>query len=272
MYLAHVPVQVAVDRVGVDGFPIAGGDTFKSLADLDRLRIHDDGVFAQAVDDFINLLPFFGGAVAHGVARVDHPGVRMGDELVEGLGRFPHGDDIVGNAHVASPILGKADLLVHPGEDFIEVMVSILEGAEKGIGHLGIFQLFLDGPFGVDEGDDQVGLDEVADDPLVLELPIDSVPFDGGGSTDDDVPLIVAEDLVADLFVLPLPGEFEHVIGGAQESFQRLLAGLGEVVDGVVDLDVTVVALPEGDDLADVFRIVHACDHAGDEGAHRGRM
>ena len=123
-------------------------------------------------------------------------------------------------------------------------MVSILEGAKEGIGHFRIFQLFLDGPLGVDESDDQVGLDEVADDALVFELPVDPVPFDRGGGADDDVPLVVAEDLVPDFFVLPFPGEFKDVVGGSKEAFEGLLAGLGEVVDGVVDFDVAVIALP----------------------------
>ena len=270
--LAHVPVQVAVDGVGVDGFAVTVGHAFKTLADLDRLWVHDDGVFAELVDDPVDLLALFRRAVTHRIAGVDDPGVGVGDELVEGLGRFAHGDDVMGNAHIAGPILREADLLVHPGEDLVKIMVSFLKGLEEGIGDLGVFQLLFDGPFGVDEGDDQVGFDEITDDPLVLKFPINPVPLDGGGGTDDDVPLVVAEDFVSDFFVFPFPGQLKDVIGCAEQAFERLFPGLGEVVDGVVDLDLAVVAVSEGDNFADILRIVHASDHSGDESSHGERM
>ena len=60
----------------------------------------------------------------------------MGDEFVKGLGGFAHGDDIVGDSHVPSPVFGEADLLVHPGKNIVEGVVTLFEGDEKGVGFL----------------------------------------------------------------------------------------------------------------------------------------
>ena len=43
---AYIPVQVAMDGVSVDRFSVTGGNALKISANLDRLGIDDDGVFA----------------------------------------------------------------------------------------------------------------------------------------------------------------------------------------------------------------------------------
>jgi hypothetical protein len=63
----------------------------------------------------------------------------MGDELIESLGGFAHGDDVVGYSHVPSPIFGEANLLIHPGENVVEGVVSLLESDKEGIGLLESF-------------------------------------------------------------------------------------------------------------------------------------
>ena len=64
----------------------------------------------------------------------------MGDQLVEGFGGFAHGDDIVGDAHIACPIFREADLLIHPGKNVVKGMVTLFEGDEKGIRLLKSFE------------------------------------------------------------------------------------------------------------------------------------
>ena len=128
---AHVPVQIAMDCVCVNGLPIAGRHPLKVRSDLNRLGIYDHGVLAETVDDLVDLLSFLRSAVAHRVAGVHNPGIWMGDQFIKGLGGFAHGDDIVGHSHVPSPVFGETNLLIHPGEDVVQSMVSLFESDKE---------------------------------------------------------------------------------------------------------------------------------------------
>jgi hypothetical protein len=83
--------------------------------------------------------------------------------------------------------------------------------------------------------------------PLILEFSIDSVPLNCRGGTNNDVLIIVSLNLVPDLFVLFLAGQLENIVGRAQKTFERFFACLREVIDGVVDLDLAVIPLAQGD-------------------------
>ena len=248
MDLADIPVQIAMNGVCVNRLPITGRNPLEISSDLNRLGIDDHSVLAETVDDLIDLLSLLRSAVAHRVAGVDNPGVGMGDEFVKGLGRFTYGDDIVGHSHVPSPVFGEADLLVHPRKNIVEGMVTLFEGDKKGVGLLEGFKLELDGPLRIDQGDDQVGFNKIPKNPLILEFSIDSVPLNCRGGTNNDVLIIISLNLVPDLFVLLLAGQLENIVGRAQKTFERFFACLREVIDGVVDLDLAVIPLAEGDD------------------------
>ena len=122
------------------------------------------------MDDLIDLFPFLRGTVAHGVAGVDDPRVGVGDQFVERLWGFAHGDDIVGDPHVAGPIFREADFFIHPGENVVQGMVALFEGDEKGIRLLQSLQLKFNRQLRIDQGEDEVGFDKVSEDALVLRL------------------------------------------------------------------------------------------------------
>lgn len=147
-------------------------------------------------------------------------------------------------------------------------MLAFAEGAEEGVVEVEIFEALFDHPLGVDEGDDEVWGDEVADDAVVFEFAVDAVPFDGGWGADDDVFVAVALDVEADFFVFAFAGEFEDVVGGGEEALEGFFAAFGEFVDGVVYFDVAVVVFSYLDDFLDVGGVVHAGEHSGDEDFH----
>lgn len=265
---ANIPVEVAMDGVGVDGFAVGRGFVVVVGADFDGLRVDDYGELAELVDDFVDLNSFVRGGVGHGVTGVNNPRIGMHGEFVEGFGRFSNGHDVMGDAHVAGPVFRETDFFVHPREDFVEVMVSFAKGVEEGVGFGGIFQFFFNEPFGIDEGDDDVGPDEVANDALVFEFAVDSVPLASGGSADDDIGVAVSLDFVTDFFVFAFAGEFEEVVGGAEEPFERFFAAFGELFNGVEDFDLPTVALAESDDPLKVGVVIHAGQHPRYQYAH----
>lgn len=101
---SYIPVEVAMDGVGVDDFLVDFG--VEGVADFNGLGVDDYGVLAEAADDVVDDFAFFWGAVGHGVAGVDDPWVGMGGEFVEGFGWFADGEDVVGDAHDFCPVFG----------------------------------------------------------------------------------------------------------------------------------------------------------------------